>query len=57
MRTASSIAGPKVLLEPTTAQTLALALHELATNAAKYGALSSASGRLAAATGSCRPTR
>ena len=30
--------GPKVLLNPTTAQTLALALHELATNAAKYGA-------------------
>jgi two-component sensor histidine kinase/DNA-binding response OmpR family regulator len=41
------ILGPKVLLEPTTAQTLALALHELATNAAKYGALSSASGKLA----------
>jgi len=41
------ISGPKVLLEPTTAQTLALALHELATNAAKYGALSSASGKLA----------
>jgi CheY-like chemotaxis protein len=41
-----SFSGPKVLLEPTKAQTLALALHELATNAAKYGALSSASGRL-----------
>jgi two-component sensor histidine kinase/DNA-binding response OmpR family regulator len=39
-------AGPKVLLNPTTAQTLALALHELATNAAKYGALSQASGNL-----------
>ena len=38
--------GPDVLLQPSTAQTLALALHELATNAAKYGALSSASGRL-----------
>ena len=36
-----------MLLEPTKAQTLALALHELATNAAKYGALSSASGKLA----------
>ena len=36
--------GPKVLLEPAAAQTLALALHELATNAAKYGALSSMSG-------------
>ena len=40
------VRGPKVLLEPTTAQTLALALHELATNGAKYGALSQASGRL-----------
>ena len=38
--------GPKVLLNPTTAQTLALALHELATNAVKYGALSQASGNL-----------
>ena len=34
------------LLEPATAQTLALALHELATNAAKYGALFAASGQL-----------
>src|SRR5262249_32645359 len=33
-------AGPDVSLEPRTAQTLALALHELATNAAKYGSLS-----------------
>jgi CheY-like chemotaxis protein len=33
-------------LDPTTAQTLALALHELATNAAKYGALSQALGKL-----------
>jgi len=41
------IFGPKVTLEPTKAQTLALALHELATNAVKYGALSSASGKLA----------
>ena len=38
--------GPDVLLEPATAQTLALALHELATNAAKYGALSLTSGRV-----------
>jgi len=41
------VSGRDVLLEPTTAQTLALALHELATNAAKYGALSDASGKLA----------
>jgi two-component sensor histidine kinase/DNA-binding response OmpR family regulator len=38
--------GPEVFLEPGTAQILALALHELATNAAKYGALSSSFGRV-----------
>jgi len=36
--------GPAVFLDPATAQILALVLHELATNAAKYGALSAASG-------------
>ena len=41
------ISGPKVLLEPTKAQTIALALHELATNAVKYGALSAAACKLA----------
>ena len=39
-------AGPPVSLQPASAQTLTLALHELATNAVKYGALSSMSGRL-----------
>jgi PAS domain S-box-containing protein len=38
--------GPEVSLEPRTAQTLALALHELSTNAAKYGALSVMPGRV-----------
>jgi PAS domain S-box-containing protein len=38
--------GPHVILEPRAAVQLALVLHELATNARKYGALSTASGRL-----------
>ncbi|MGA8967984.1 MAG: response regulator [Pseudolabrys sp.] len=41
-----STRGPIVLLPPATAQTIALALHELATNAAKYGALSNELGRV-----------
>jgi len=41
-----SAQGPIILLPPATAQTIALALHELATNAAKYGALSAGSGRV-----------
>lgn len=41
------IDGPQILLEPEAAQTIAITLHELATNAAKYGALSAADGRLA----------
>ena len=41
-----SAQGPVVLLPPATAQTIALALHELATNAAKYGALSADTGRV-----------
>jgi PAS domain S-box-containing protein len=40
------IDGPPVLLEPNTAQAIAITLHELATNAAKYGALSVANGRV-----------
>lgn len=38
--------GPRALLLPATAQSVALALHELATNAAKYGALSREGGKL-----------
>jgi two-component sensor histidine kinase/CheY-like chemotaxis protein len=41
------IEGPTVTLRSEQAQTIALLLHELATNAAKYGALSSPEGRLA----------
>ncbi len=40
------IGGPNVSLLPHMAQGLALALHELATNAAKYGALSSMAGKV-----------
>ena len=38
------ISGPPVSLSPQTALSMALALHELSTNAVKYGALSSKSG-------------
>ena len=41
---ATSTEGPDILLEPRTAQTIGLTLHELATNAAKYGALTVSSG-------------
>src|SRR6202165_342275 len=38
--------GSNFRLQPATTQTLAMALHELVTNSAKYGALSTLSGRL-----------
>jgi PAS domain S-box-containing protein len=38
------IDGPAVMLEPYSAQAIAITLHELATNAAKYGSLSAADG-------------
>ncbi|MFY9837456.1 MAG: PAS domain S-box protein [Xanthobacteraceae bacterium] len=38
--------GPQVLLEPNTAQMVAVILHELVTNAVKYGALATAEGRI-----------
>jgi two-component sensor histidine kinase len=42
-----AIAGPVIVLSPKLAMTMALLVHELATNAAKYGALSCASGQVA----------
>ena len=42
----AEITGPSVMLRPAAAQATAMALHELATNAAKHGALSSPQGRL-----------
>ncbi len=41
-----TIEGPEVHMAPETATAMALGLHELATNAAKYGALSTAEGRV-----------
>ena len=40
------IDGPQVLLEPNVAQAIAISLHELATNAAKYGSLSLPNGQI-----------
>lgn len=42
-----SLEGPDVWLGPTQALALAMAAHELATNAVKYGALSTPQGRIA----------
>lgn len=41
-----SISGPRVELNPKCALTLGLAVHELATNAAKYGAFSTSGGSI-----------
>jgi len=41
-----SIEGPAILLHERTAGSLALALHELATNAVKYGSLSTEDGKV-----------
>jgi len=44
----ASISGVSVLLSPQQAQNFTLALHELATNSAKYGALSKTTGKVQA---------
>jgi two-component sensor histidine kinase/CheY-like chemotaxis protein len=41
-----AVSGPAVFLPPASAQILAIVLHELATNAAKYGAIATSAGRI-----------
>jgi two-component sensor histidine kinase len=41
-----AVQGPALRLDPASAQAIGLALHELATNAGKYGALSTEKGRI-----------
>jgi two-component sensor histidine kinase len=42
----ATINGPKIMLKPEAAQNIGLALHELATNALSYGALSRPEGSI-----------
>ena len=45
-KTGVRIDGPQVFLEPGAAQVIAITLHELATNAAKYGSLAAPNGQV-----------
>src|SRR6266849_1347770 len=51
-----AVQGPKLRLNPASAQAVGLALHELATNAGKYGALSTDTGRVDVCWGTDRDT-
>ena len=46
-QTSATSSGDSLLLQAKAAETLALVIHELATNAVKHGALSCPEGRLA----------
>lgn len=50
-----SIDGPDVIVPPKPALALSLVMHELATNALKYGALSSAAGQVKVSWRPCEP--